>query len=100
MKKLFILFTLILFIITCGKDKDNIKDGYFSYPYENGQLHMEGNHKNGKKDGKWTIYFENGQIDNIQHYKNGKKNGTTKVWDENGKLTFQGNFVDGNEVIK
>jgi len=23
-----------------------------------------------------------------------------KEWDEDGKLTFQGNFVDGNEEIK
>ena len=86
MKKLFILFTFILFVISCGKDKDNIKDGYFSYPYENGQLHMEGNHKNGKKDGKWTIYYENGQIEHDITYKDGSKDGKWTYYNEDGTI--------------
>ena len=34
------------------------------------------------------------------HYKKGKEHRFRKEWDRNGKLTFQGNFVDGNEEIK
>ena len=86
MKKLFILFTFILFVISCGKDKDNIKDGYFSYPYENGQTKIEGNHKNGKKDGKWTIYYENGQKEYESTYKDGSKDGKWTYYNEDGTI--------------
>ena len=89
MKKLFILFTFILFVISCGKDKDNIKDGYFSYPYENGQTKIEGNHKDGKKDGKWNIYYENGQIEYNIYYKNGEKDGKWIWYYENGQIKMK-----------
>ena len=35
------------------------------------------------RDGKWTYYFENGQIEEEKNYKNGKLI-SSKCWDEDG----------------
>jgi hypothetical protein len=48
MKKLFILFTFILFVFPVVKTKITLKM-VFSYPYENGQTKIEGNHKMERK---------------------------------------------------
>ena len=36
----------------------------------------------------------------VRHYKNGIENGIRQEWNEKGKLIYQGNFIDGNEVIE
>jgi hypothetical protein len=36
----------------------------------------------------------------IWWYENGKESGFRKEWTRNRKLTFQGNFIEGNEEIK
>ena len=41
-----------------------------------------------------TEWYSSSKNKSTRHYKNGKE------WDRNGKLTFQGNFIEGNEEIK
>ena len=57
-------------------------------------------YKNGKKDGMAVEWYPSGKKKSISHYKNGIENGFRKEWVRNGKLIYQGNFVDGNEVIE
>ena len=45
-------------------------------------------------------WYPSGRKKSTSHYKNGIENGFRKEWDNNGKLIYQGNFVDGNEVIE
>tara|TARA_B100001167_G_C16604424_1_gene227366 strand:- start:159 stop:308 length:150 start_codon:yes stop_codon:yes gene_type:complete len=45
-------------------------------------------------------WYPSGKKKSISHYKNGIENGFRKEWVRNGKLIYQGNFVDGNEVIE
>ena len=57
-------------------------------------------YKNGLLDGMVTEWYSSSKKKPTSQYKKGKEHGLRKEWDRNGKLTFQGNFVDGNEEIK
>ena len=43
------------------------------------------------------VYYGHGTKHLEENYKNGKKDGLCTEWDSDGRITFQGNFVDGNE---
>ena len=47
-----------------------------------------------------TEWYPSGKKKFTSHYKNDLDNGFGKEWDENGKLIYQGNFIDGNEVVE
>ena len=47
-----------------------------------------------------TMCYSSSKKKSTSHYKNGKENGFRKEWDRNKKLTFQGNFIEGNEEVK
>ena len=77
-----------------------IQDGLETSWYKNGKKKLSQCYKNGHLEGMKTEWYPSGKNKSTSHYKNGIENGLRKEWDENGKLTFQGNFVDGNEEIK
>ena len=117
MKKLVILFTLILFIISCGeKVREDITERYNdgqkkvlvkykgegsneeivnrTFYYESGKIEKENNYKNGKLDGIEYLYDENGQISLERKYKDGEKwDGRWTIYDDMYKL--EGNYKEG-----
>jgi len=78
--------------------KDGNLDGLRTNWTKSGKKRYEARYKNGKKHGRRTIWWSDGMKHSETHYKNGKENGIRTEWDVNGKITFQGNFVDGNEI--
>ena len=84
MKKLVILFTLILFIISCGeKVREEILERY-----DNGKkkdiIYFTGRNNN-IKIVKQIFYYENGQMVIKGTYKDGKKDGLQIQWWDNGR---------------
>ena len=80
--------------------KNDKREGLDKFWYKNGQKKHIKHYKNDVLDGIIMEWYSSGIKKSTSYYKNGIENGFRKEWDENGKLTFQGNFVDGNEEIK
>jgi antitoxin component YwqK of YwqJK toxin-antitoxin module len=103
-----------------GNIKDGLRDGQWTYWYENGQKAMEVNYGNNKTNGKLTFWhedgyklaelmfkddvlegkviawYENGQKFGEGNYNDGKEDGKQISWYENGQLKFEKNYKDGN----
>ena len=119
MKKLVILFTLILFIISCG---EKVREEIIRR-YDNGQMKVIVKYKgkgsdeviterityneNGdtllleKPRDKFKMvrdYFNNGQKMKEVTYKDGKKDGLYTWWYENGQKSQEGTIKDGKEI--
>lgn len=104
MKKILIIFSLFILMISCNIGKRNVdaskkeeKDGivYITNEkkpftgkiiakYEDGKLKTEENFKDGKYEGISKEYFSNGQLAFEGTFKNGKLNGEVKTYFENG----------------
>jgi antitoxin component YwqK of YwqJK toxin-antitoxin module len=81
-----------------GKFKDGMKEGKWTWWYENGQKETEGNYSGGKPDGEYTAWHKNGQIRLAWNYKKnaGFADGKMTMWYENGQKEHEENYVDGN----
>ena len=106
MKKILILFTLILsacsgtqnvcetktiagaFVETCYKN--GLKNGTEKIYGDKRQLINKSEWKNSKQDGADIEYFYNGKIRRIRNFSNDKINGEYKEFYENGNLMFDG----------
>ena len=77
--------------------KNGKKEGLETTRYKNGRKKYSQRYKNGKLEGMKTEWYGSGKKKSTSHYKNGIENGFRKEWNEDGKLTFQGNFIGGNE---
>ncbi len=51
-----------------GTYKNEMRDGEWTYWYENGQIRLNGNYKNGQKDSLWTYWYDNGIISTKYFY--------------------------------
>ena len=62
-----------------------------------GKKKMEGQYKNGLKNGRWTYWYENRQKKEEGTYKDGKKDGAIAEWYESGQKKYEGTYkgVDG-----
>lgn len=80
---------------TLSSLRPEIRDGYFEWYFENGQLKHKGNYINGKETGQHLWYNENGNIAAVENYINGKYNGTYQEYYANGKLKDKSSFVNG-----
>ena len=123
MKKIFLLFTLSIFlsceasVFSCGgqsingyEEKENLKlsDGITTYKgtlytgeifgnYKNGKLNIKTCYKDGKKQLAWK-YYDNGQLSHTGSLHKGKR---IFLWEEyhyNGQLMYRRNFKNGQEV--
>lgn len=87
---------------TFTDNKLTIKQGLFSYYYENGQLESTGYYKKDKKIDKWTYWHENGQLKCEGYFKDGYSSNNWKYWNSKGEKLAEGAFVndkkDGNWV--
>ena len=115
MKKIFLLLSLTLALVSCsgqltekvmatysnGKprvvryyDKEDqcVKETEY---YESGQLKMEGGMKNGKMEGEWTAYFVDGRVQSHGFFKDGKRTGAAQVFHSNGNKCEEGFYKNG-----
>ena len=81
--------------IVDGQYKDGIKDGLWTYWYENGQKKAEENYRYGKRDGLWIGWYENGQKRKEDHYRDGKVEGLWISLYENGEKRDEKTYSDG-----
>ena len=90
-----------------GKIKKGLRDGTWSFWYENGQKKAERNYKDGKimrksnyKNGKIVGetgygYYENGRIEIEVNFKDDKLDGKRTYWYENGQIKSEAIYKDG-----
>ena len=71
-----------------GYYKDGLRDGKWTYFYQNGQLEQKGKYSNdGLKKGKWKAYHSNGNLKEIGLFDhNGDMTGKWKYYDELGNF--------------
>jgi len=122
MKKNFIIYTFIIFILTSFSifaerevDIDKIKyddkkelgyvnykddelDGLIKEYYENGQIKSEMYYKSGNLDGPATEYYENGQVYIQESYKDGELDGESFNFNEDGSLRSKAVYKNGELV--
>lgn len=51
------------------------------------------------KDGKWSYWFENGTLKSEEYYNKGEMTGTWKSYHENGSIESETNFSTGKAVV-
>ena len=73
--------------------KLDIKQGLFTYYYENGQKKSEGKYINNKSEDEWNLWYENGQLKSRGRFLNDKFDGEWIYWFENGQKKSQGKMV-------
>ena len=70
-----------------------VRDGYFTYFFENGKTSSEGLFKNDRRAENWTWYHDNGTIKEKGEYdRKGLKTGTWRGWYADGSADFEGVF--------
>jgi len=123
MKKIFLLFTLSIFlsceasVFSCGgqsingyEEKENLKlsDGITTYKgtlytgeifgnYKNGKLNIKTCYKDGKKQLAWK-YYDNGQLERKAIFKDGIIELEEEYY-ENGKLSEEVTYENGKKVM-
>ena len=80
---------------------DGVKDGGYTYWYQNGKKKEEGNFRDGENDGLLTQWYENGQkgIETNTRYIVGWYENTSYIvaWYENGQKKGEGNSKYGKQ---
>lgn len=105
--------------VKAQKMQNALKDGKWSYWFENGQLSAEENYSSGEPTGVWKTWYNNGQIGSqidfttsnaVFYHTNGhkesegkmlpgmKKDGKWTGWYDNGKLNYEGSFSGGKKI--
>ncbi|HEY4797788.1 MAG TPA: hypothetical protein VII99_01815, partial [Bacteroidia bacterium] len=100
MKRIFILFGIILFSFTfcLAQPQQNINpNGYNKFYYENGVISSEGFMKDGRPDGYWKTYSPNGKKKSEGNRKNYELDSLWKFYDANGKLSIEINYLKGKK---
>ena len=80
-----------------GKYTNDLKDGYWTYYFENGDTEFRGKFLRGLPDGKHKYYYENGEVKEEQLYSAGIKVKTWKYYDIGGNLILAINYKNGEE---
>ena len=75
-----------------------LKDGQWTWWYENGQIAVRGKLRADKPVGVWEEWHETGQKKSEIPWKAGKKEGVAKEWHPNGNLRSEGTFAAGVPV--
>jgi len=65
--------------------------------YKNGQKKYEGSYNGEVKEGRWTFWFEDGSVWSDGFFSNGLRSGKAKVFHENGKPFYQGQYTGGKK---
>lgn len=80
-----------------GEKQGNWKEFHYGKQEKGRKTKAEGNYINGMRDGKWTFYYEDGSTEQKGVYKMGKPDGLWMWYYENGKLLREEEFTDGLE---
>lgn len=72
-----------------------VKEGVFTWYYENGQISIISFYRNNKLEGQRTVYAENGELLEEAIYQSDKLNGTYKSYHKNGKPWFIAQYKNG-----
>ena len=80
------------------KDNDRLIYEIFFYPSYKIQMH--GTTVNNIRQGKWTYWYENGHIWSEGFFKGGENDSIRNVWYENGKKRYEGFYNKGKEAGK
>ncbi|MEI7595334.1 MAG: TonB family protein [Bacteroidota bacterium] len=75
-------------------DSYEVKEGPFSYYYENGQKMSEGNYSKNKQIGVWEKWYSNGNKQFEGEYIDLLKNGNWTYWDNDGKILATISYVN------
>jgi antitoxin component YwqK of YwqJK toxin-antitoxin module len=76
--------------------KSSIKNGKFTFYYDNEKLKSESFYKNGKQEGKEIFYYENGNKKSEVEYIDGKKEGKFVSWNEDGSKDSEVEYKNDN----
>ncbi|MBW6490735.1 MAG: hypothetical protein K0B15_06010 [Lentimicrobium sp.] len=119
MKKLFLIFLSIMFLVACNNQivqKEHFDDGSVKSEktfeksggeeklvkevvyHPNGQKYMEGNYKDNLREGYWASWFDDGTLWSEGEFKAGESHGKRKVFHSNGALYYEGTFDMGKRV--
>jgi len=71
---------------------DTIRQGKYSFYYENGRLMQEGYYKDNKPDSIWLTFYPSGARKSLINYKNGKRIGEFVFWNDDATLYQIGNY--------
>ena len=111
MKKI-LVFSLILFIISCsttktildengkigkGYLKNNLKQGKWTF-YKDGKINSIGNYSKNEMNGNWKFYYSNGKLHQKGVLLNDKQNGIWNYYFDTGEFMGQGELVDDKQV--
>ena len=81
-----------------GKYKDGVKQGDWSYFFDNEKVEQKGRYtKNGKPHGYWVWYYKNGDILREENFRKGLEDGQFVEYGEDGTVIAKGEFLDGNK---
>lgn len=72
-----------------------VKEGYYEWYHENGQLKHKGNYLNGKETGEHLWYFTNGELEARENWNEGVMNGIFEEYHSNGNPSIQSGFSNG-----
>lgn len=75
--------------------KDNIYNGDYIKYFENGVVSQSGKYENDTKVGEWNFYFENGNLSSTIFYEFGKFNGDCYWYFKNGQMSSYENYSKG-----
>jgi uncharacterized protein len=74
---------------------DGIREGKWTYLYENGETRSEGSYVNNRQEGDWKFYFKEGKTEQLGSFTNGMFNGQWKWFYPNGNILRIENFSNG-----
>ena len=117
MKKLLLIISLLLSLISCEEqeviremagpgppvwnplyyalNEEKPYSGNVTSFYPNGQLDSEMTVVNGQPDGLVQKWYESGQLEGALTFVDGKPEGLNRWWYENGQLRLESTFVNG-----
>ena len=126
MRKLFLIFVIALFGLSCSNSVDNAKKTFekvverntnntpkIVYYYEvqgtdttwvkeawfhdNGNLNLEGAIVNNKREGKWESYYPTGELMSVGNFKNGLREGRGVIFFKNGNTSIDVYYHEGKQ---
>jgi antitoxin component YwqK of YwqJK toxin-antitoxin module len=72
-----------------------LKEGYYEWFHENGQLKHKGNYLKGKETGEHFWYTSEAKIEAIENWTQGVMNGKFEEYHSNGNLSIRSAFLNG-----
>jgi antitoxin component YwqK of YwqJK toxin-antitoxin module len=77
---------------------DYVRDGLYTWYYENGKKKQEGFYRNGLQHGMGSAWYETGEKEYDISAKYGQLDGVCTSWYENGKKKEEGTWKEGELI--